>query len=120
MACRWLARCRPLPEARHVVSYAYDDKSTSEPSPSGPGLYYETVDLELAGHPQAPLAYEMNGAPLAIVHGAPLRLRLEDSLGFKLVKYLRAIEVVADFRAIGRGHGGWREDVQFYSREAGV
>jgi DMSO/TMAO reductase YedYZ molybdopterin-dependent catalytic subunit/thiosulfate reductase cytochrome b subunit len=115
-----LLRCRPLPEARYVVFYAYDDKSRSEPNPAGPGFYYETIDLARAGHPQALLAYEMNGAPLTVAHGAPLRLRLEASLGFKMVKYLRAIELVADFRTIGQGHGGWREDVQYYSSEAGI
>jgi DMSO/TMAO reductase YedYZ molybdopterin-dependent catalytic subunit/thiosulfate reductase cytochrome b subunit len=115
-----LARCRPLPGARYLVFHAFDDKSSSEPDPAGAGHYYETIDLAQAAHPQALLAYEMNGRPLAIVHGAPLRLRLETSLGFKMVKYLRAIELVADYRTVGQGRGGWREDVQHYSRHARI
>jgi DMSO/TMAO reductase YedYZ molybdopterin-dependent catalytic subunit len=115
-----LARCRPLPGARYLVFHAFDDKSSSEPDPAGAGHYYETIDLAQAEHPQALLAYEMNGRPLAIVHGAPLRLRLETSLGFKMVKYLRAIELVADYRTVGQGRGGWREDVQHYSRHARI
>lgn len=39
--------------------------------------YYEAIDLETARKAQVILAYEMNGAPLPIEHGAPLRLRVE-------------------------------------------
>ncbi len=115
-----LDRCQPLPAARYVVFHALDDKALSEPELGGHGRFYETVDLALARDPQALLAYEMNGAPLTVPHGAPVRLRLETQLGFKMVKYLRAVEFVAEFRTIGEGQGGWREDVQHYSREVGI
>ena len=36
----------------------------------------------------------MNGEPLDIGHGAPLRLRVETQLGYKSVKWLRSIEFV--------------------------
>jgi sulfoxide reductase catalytic subunit YedY len=48
------------------------------------------------------LAYEMNGAPLSVLHGAPLRLRCENELGFKMVKWIAAIEFVHDFADLGR------------------
>lgn len=112
--------CRPLATARYLVFYAFDDKSTSEPDPAGPGQFYGTIDIGLASHPQTILAYEMNGRPLPVPHGAPLRLRLETQLGFTMVKYIRRIEFVHDYRQIGGGQGGWREDQQFYSREAGI
>jgi DMSO/TMAO reductase YedYZ molybdopterin-dependent catalytic subunit len=115
-----LERCRPLAQARYVVLYAMDNKSESEPEPEGPGHFYETIDLELANHPQTIIALEMNGEPLSIEHGAPARLRVESQLGFKMVKWLQAIELVADYRAIGEGRGGWREDWQHYSQEAGI
>ncbi|HEY8309377.1 MAG TPA: molybdopterin-dependent oxidoreductase [Gemmatimonadaceae bacterium] len=115
-----VARCRPLPDARFVVFYAMDDKSTSEPDPAGSGKFYGTIDIALASHPQTILAYEMNGAPLPIDHGAPLRLRVETQLGFVMVKYVRRIEFVNDYSHIGAGQGGWREDNQFYSQEAGI
>ena len=54
--------CRPLPSARYVVFYAFDNKSTSEPHAQGPGYFYGTIRLELAEDPQTILAYEMNGA----------------------------------------------------------
>ena len=115
-----LELCRPLPSARYIVFHAFDDKSKSEPHPAGPGTYYETMDLDLASHPQTLLAYEMNGQTLTVPHGAPLRLRVETYLGFKMVKYIRSIEFVEDYRTVEQGQGGWREDVQHYNREAGI
>jgi DMSO/TMAO reductase YedYZ molybdopterin-dependent catalytic subunit len=52
----------------------------------------------------------MNGAPLPVENGAPLRLRLENQLGFKMVKWLCRIEFVSDLSQVGAGGGGWRED----------
>ncbi len=115
-----VAQCQPRPEARYLVFHALDDKAKSEPEPDGAGCYYETIDLELANHPQTMLAYAMNGETLPVAHGAPLRLRVETQLGFKMVKYLRAIEFVADYRAVGEGQGGWREDNEHYAQEAGI
>jgi DMSO/TMAO reductase YedYZ molybdopterin-dependent catalytic subunit/thiosulfate reductase cytochrome b subunit len=113
---RIIEACHPQPGARYVVFHSYDDK-WEQP---GHGYYYETIDLEIARHPQTLLAYAMNGQPLPPEHGAPLRLRVETQLGFKMVKYLRAIEFVADYDKIAEGQGGWREDVQHYSQGAGI
>jgi methionine sulfoxide reductase catalytic subunit len=113
-------RCRPLADARYAVLYAFDDQATSEPDPAGSGFFYGTINLTLAAHPQTILAYDMNGRPLPPQYGAPLRLRVESQLGFTMVKYIRRIEFVRDYRHIGAGYGGWREDRQFYSQEAGI
>ena len=115
-----MRHCRPLAAARYLVFYALDDKSTSEPDPAGPGRFYGTIGIALASHPQTILAYEMNNRPLPVPHGAPLRLRVETQLGFTMVKYVRRIEFVRDYRHIGAGQGGWREDYQYYSQEAGI
>jgi DMSO/TMAO reductase YedYZ molybdopterin-dependent catalytic subunit/thiosulfate reductase cytochrome b subunit len=115
-----MQRCRPLDTARYLVFYALDDKSTSEPDPAGPGFFYGTIDIALASHPQTIVAYEMNDQPLPVEHGAPLRVRVETQLGFTMVKYVRRIEFVDDYRHIGAGQGGWREDHQYYSHEAGI
>jgi DMSO/TMAO reductase YedYZ molybdopterin-dependent catalytic subunit/thiosulfate reductase cytochrome b subunit len=112
--------CEPLPSARYIVFYAFDNKSTSEPHAQGPGYFYGTIRMALADDPQTMLAYEMNGQPLPILHGAPLRLRVETQLGFTMVKYIRAIEFVENYKSIGQGHGGWREDYQYFSQEAGI
>jgi len=116
---RVLELAAPQTAARHVVFYAFDDKGLTE----GEGRYghfYGTLPLELAGRPQTILALEMNGAPLPIQHGAPLRLRVETQLGFKMVKWISAIELVDDYRSIGMGQGGWREDQMYYSTSAGI
>lgn len=112
--------CRPRPSVRYAVFHGFDNKATSEPHSKGAGYYYATVRMQLAVHPQTILAYEMNGQPLPIPHGAPLRLRLEAQLGFKMVKYLRAIEFVEDFGDIGSGYGGWPEDNLYRSPEGGI
>ena len=65
-------------------------------------------------HPQSLLAYEMNGEPLPILHGAPLRLRVENQLGFKHVKWINEIEFVRHFSERGGGQGGYNEDHEFY------
>jgi len=112
--------CQPLPSARYIVFYAFDNKSTSEPHAQGPGYFYGTIRVDLADDPQTMLAYEMNGKRLPVLHGAPLRLRVETQLGFTMVKYIRAIEFVEDYENIGQGQGGWREDYQYFSQEAGI
>lgn len=48
--------------------------------------YYVGLDIESALHPQTLLAYEMNGAPLPLLHGAPLRLAIPVKYGIKSIK----------------------------------
>jgi methionine sulfoxide reductase catalytic subunit len=114
-----LDRCQPLPEARYVKFTSYGlDQFTYGGKPRRP--FYEVIDLLLATHPQTILAYKLNDEPLPLPHGAPLRLRVETQLGYKMVKYLRSIELVADYRDIGDGQGGSREDTMFYGRGAEI
>ena len=65
----------------------------------GTDLYYESIDLEDAFHPQTILAYDMNDAALPIANGAPIRLRVERQLGYKHAKYVMRIELVRKLRA---------------------
>jgi len=97
----------PLPEAKWVVFYSLAEGS-------GGGTYYDAHAIEQMGHHLTMLAYDMNGAPLTYGHGAPLRLRNELQHGFKHVKWVAAIEFVADFAEVGGGHGGYNEDHEFY------
>ncbi len=115
--------CKPLPDARYLVFTSYQKGKQSVKPELKEALdhtFYEVIDMELARHPQTILAYEMNGESLPIVHGAPLRLRIETLLGYKMVKYLRSIELVSDYSTIGLGHGGFREDFQYYGRDAEI
>lgn len=116
---RIIALVGPQERARHIVFYALDDKGLTE-GEGRYGFFYGTIPLHLARNPQSILALEMNGAPLPVEHGAPVRVRLETQLGFKMVKWVCAIEFVEDYRDIGMGQGGWREDQQFYANAAGI
>ena len=53
--------------------------------------YYVGMDMPSALHPQTLLCYEMNGAPLSIEHGAPLRLVTTVKYGIKSIKRLARI-----------------------------
>ncbi len=114
-----LNRCQLLPEAKYLVftSYGLDEHSLD-----GKHYYpyYEVIDLELVTHPQSILAYELNDEPLPIPHGAPLRLRVETLLGYKMVKYLHSIELVEHYDDIRAGQGGSREDTMYYGKGAEV
>jgi thiosulfate reductase cytochrome b subunit len=101
---------QPLPEARWVVFYSFAEG----PESPGTGLYYDCHMIEHMRHEQSILAYEMNGEPLLEAHGAPLRLRNELELGFKQVKWIQAIELVASFDHLGAGQGGYNEDQEFF------
>ena len=117
---RLLAEVRPLPSARYICFLTMQDNSRDEPSSDGVGQFYEVIDLELAAKPQTILAYEMNGQPLPIQHGAPLRLRVETQVGFKMAKWINQIELIDDYTGIGRGLGGWREDNIHYDKDVEI
>ncbi|MGD0639350.1 MAG: molybdopterin-binding protein [Roseiarcus sp.] len=104
------------PSARYIAFFCADDLGRDL---GEEGLYYETIDLIDAYHPQTILAYEMNGAPLAVEHGAPLRLRVERQLGYKMAKYVMRIEAIESFAALGGGRGGFWED-RGYEWYAGI
>jgi DMSO/TMAO reductase YedYZ molybdopterin-dependent catalytic subunit len=53
--------------------------------------YYVGLDIESALHPQTLLAFEMNGAPLPMLHGAPLRLAIPVKYGIKNIKRIGTI-----------------------------
>lgn len=84
------------------------------------GDYYESIDMVDAYHPQTIIAHLLNGKPLEVKNGAPLRMRIERQLGYKHAKYLTAIEVVDSLDGIGRGKGGYWEDRAGYQWYAGV
>jgi len=67
-----------------------------------------------------PPASAMNWQPLSVAHGAPLRLRVETQLGFKMVKWLRAIELVEDYATTGDGQGGSQEDTMYYEQAVSI
>jgi sulfoxide reductase catalytic subunit YedY len=108
-----IKRVRPLPDAAAVVFYSYGEGAEGGP-------FYDSLTLANAEYPQILLAYEMNFEPLGDLHGAPLRLRVENQLGFKMVKWIRAIEFVDSIRSVGEGEGGYNEDHEYFGELANI
>lgn len=104
---------RPKPEARVVVFHSFGEGLEG-------GHYYDSHPIENLMHPQSILALEMNGKPLPTLHGAPLRLRVENQLGFKMVKWIRSIEFVDSHKAFGQGEGGYNEDHEYFGELANI
>ena len=97
----------PQPEAKWVVFYSLGD------GPDG-GVYYDAHPVEQMDFHLTMLAYDMNDEPLSFGHGAPLRLRNENQLGFKQVKWVKGVEFVAHFSEIGGGYDGYNQDHEFF------
>lgn len=111
-----LGLAEPMPEARFALFSCFD---TIERSLSGLVKYYESIDLIDARHPQTILAYGLNGKALPVENGAPLRLRVERQLGYKMAKYVHTITLVDKLDAFGLGKGGYWED-RGYDWYAGI
>ena len=58
--------------------------------------YYVSLDLPTARHPQTLLATHLNGKPLTVEHGAPLRMLVPVKLGLKNIKAITSIAYSVD------------------------
>ena len=110
---------RPKPNARAVVFYSFGEGIEFSTGVAD-GQYYDSLSIENALNPQTLLAYEMNYQPLHPLHGAPLRLRVENQLGFKMVKWIQAIEFVEGVQSINQGEGGYAEDHEYFGELANI
>ena len=109
-----LERVRPDPAARYVVFHCADPMQANGTQP-----YYESIDMIDAYHPQTLLAYGLNDAALPIGNGAPIRVRVERQLGYKMAKYVMRIELVEKYDHLYGGNGGFWED-RGYAWYAGI
>ena len=103
---------QPLPNAKFAVFHCADVDNEGV-------AYYESMALADCYHPQTILAYELNGKPLDVPHGAPVRLRFERQLGYKQAKYVMKVELVETLSGIAGGKGGYWED-EGYEWYAGI
>lgn len=96
---------KPKPGAKTIAFYSF-----------GPaifvGTYYETQDLYNAMKPECLLAFEMNGQPMPLVYGAPLRLHVANQLGYKMIKWIERVEFVESEKLIGEGCSN--EDEEYF------
>ena len=98
---------RPKPNARVVAFYSFGGSLYGD-------LYYDTQRIENVLQKECLLASGMNGKPLTDVYGAPLRLRVENQLGYKMVKWIERIEFIESEKALGLGEGGSNEDDEYF------
>ena len=81
----------PASQARWVrVESSVNLDASGNPDP-----YYVSINLATARHPQTLLATHLNGQPLTVEHGAPLRLIVPVKLGLKNVKAITRLTYVA-------------------------
>ncbi len=84
-----LAAAGPLSAAAHVGMAGAEHCAEAKP----PQRFGGSVPLEKALRPEVLLAFEMNGAPLTPVHGAPLRSVVPGYIGARSIKWLDTIEL---------------------------
>lgn len=99
----------PISQAR----WARVDSSVNLDENGNPDPYYASLDLSTARHPQTLLATHLNGEPLTVDHGAPLRLLVPVKLGLKNVKAVTKLTYTAE-----RPADYWAE--RGYSRYDGI
>jgi DMSO/TMAO reductase YedYZ molybdopterin-dependent catalytic subunit len=90
--CDLLAEAGLAPGAVEVVFRGADSGIQGDV----PQRYGRSLGLQDAMRPEVLLAYEMNGRPLEPQHGHPLRLVVPGWYGMTSVKWLTAVEVVAE------------------------
>jgi sulfoxide reductase catalytic subunit YedY len=108
-----IRQVHPHAEARFAIFRSYGEGGEG-------GEYYDSHTIADLEHPLSLLAYEMNGEPLSTLHGAPLRLRVENQLGYKQVKWIKSIEFVASYDRTFQGEGGYNEDYEYYGVRAEI
>jgi len=108
---------RPLPSAKAVLFHSFSEGVSLHKGVEGV-RYYDNLSMENALNPQTLQAYEMHYQPLTDLYGASLRLRVENQLGFKMVKWIEAIEFVENIQPVGKGEGGFAEDYEYFGELA--
>jgi DMSO/TMAO reductase YedYZ molybdopterin-dependent catalytic subunit len=82
----------PMSQAK----WARVESSVNLDASANPDPYFTSLDLATAGHPQTLLATHLNGQPLTVDHGAPLRLLVPVKLGLKNVKAITKVTYSAE------------------------
>ena len=86
---------RPRPGAKVVAFYSFGEALYGGP-------YYDTQSLENVLKPDASWLGDEWGPPTRL-YGAPPRLRVENQLGYKMVKWIERIEFVESEKQMGKG-----------------
>ncbi len=82
--------------------------------------FYTCVPIADCQEEDSIFAWEMNGKPLPYTFGAPLRIRIESYVGYKMVKYIESVEWIECYTKVGDGMGGTREDSGYQAINARI
>ncbi len=111
-----LEQMRPAAGAREVWFWGADSGKERIRNADYEQNFGRSLSLDEALRANAILAYEVNGEPLPVVHGAPVRLIVPGYYGVCNVKFLDRIELAAE-RMMGRFMA--RDYVTIMGRTAG-
>jgi DMSO/TMAO reductase YedYZ molybdopterin-dependent catalytic subunit len=78
------------------AKWAHIESSVNLDANGNPDPYFVSIDLLTAQHPQTLLATHLNGNPLTVEHGAPLRVLVPVKLGLKNIKAITRITYTKD------------------------
>jgi sulfoxide reductase catalytic subunit YedY len=99
----------PPADAKYLMVTSFGKaQSMSDGRPLEP--FYSCIPIEACMEDESIFAWEKNDEPLGAPFGAPLRIRIESFVGYKMIKWLRRAEWVSDYKEYGDGMGGTRED----------
>lgn len=115
LGCRWrgvafetiVALVSPAPDATFVQCVAYS-----------PRQHDSSLPLHVCLHEGALLAWAMDGQPLEVPHGYPLRLVAPSRYFYKSVKWIREIRFLAsDVLGYWERAGGYHNNADFWREE---
>src|SRR6202047_4965071 len=86
---------RAYPPASQA-KWARVESSVNLDASGNPDPYFMSLDLATVRHPQTLLVTHLDGQPLTVEHGAPIRLLVPVKLGLKNVKAITRITYVAE------------------------
>lgn len=92
-----LRLCGPIHNARRIYYWGFHNNDPKQLFQSS--LSYTEVMETPPGELPAFLAYRLNGEPISLKRGGPVRLIVPWAHGFKSIKWLKRIAVTNDFRA---------------------
>ncbi len=104
---RLIELVRPKPQAKVVAFFSFGEGLYG-------GAYYDTQSFANVLKPECLLALQMNESGFPEVYGAPLRLRVENQLGYKMVKWIQRFEFIESEKHLGEGEGGKNEDDEYF------
>jgi DMSO/TMAO reductase YedYZ molybdopterin-dependent catalytic subunit len=92
-----LRLCGPLKNVRRIYYWGFHNNDPKQLFQSS--LSYTEVMETAPGELPPFVAYRLNGEPIPLLRGGPVRLVVPWSHGFKSIKWLQRIELTNDFRA---------------------